>query len=188
MSAEMEHKEDEIGFITVSGNIKQGFVGGFLLLNRVGRPLEFHCTTPVVPNRAQEILYGKTLRSFLFGEQIAQALLAHSRPEVSLIFTNLPEMLLAQKEIELPLVFIMSRKTDQVFSDEDLQRVLSSVPGMNSNQWKFLVKEKYILVFADNILKLLSHFSDQFDLLLASMEPMEPFDRIRSAVEEARKQ
>ncbi|MDO5580910.1 MAG: hypothetical protein Q4G69_07225 [Planctomycetia bacterium] len=188
MSAESEPKEDRVGFITVSGNMKQGFVGGYLLLNRVGRPLEFHCTTPVVPNRAQEILYGNTLRSYLFGDQIAQALLAYSKPDLSMIFTNLPEILLAQKETELPLIFILARKPDQVFSEENFREKLASVPGLIPDQWEFLSKDKYILVFTREKVKSDSSLSSQFDLLLASMEPMEPFDRIRSAVEEARKQ
>ena len=59
-----------IGFLTVVTIPDQGLVGGYLVLNAAARPLEFHCTTPVRANRAQEILYGPTLRPYLFGEQI----------------------------------------------------------------------------------------------------------------------
>ena len=52
-----------IGFLTVTRDLEQGLFGGYLLLNALGRPLEFHCTAPVRPNRAQEILYGPTLDS-----------------------------------------------------------------------------------------------------------------------------
>ncbi len=65
-----------IGFLSVIEHDELGLFGGYLVLNMAGRPLEFHCTSPVRPNRAQEILYGPTLRPFLFGEQIGQALLS----------------------------------------------------------------------------------------------------------------
>ena len=65
-----------LGFLTVLEHDEHGLVGGYLLLNMAGRPLEFHCTVPVRPNRAQQILFGPTLRPYLYGEQIGQALLA----------------------------------------------------------------------------------------------------------------
>ena len=58
-----------LGFLTVIECARDGFVGGLLILNQLGRPLEFHCSVPVRPNRAQEILYGPTLCGFLCGER-----------------------------------------------------------------------------------------------------------------------
>ena len=57
-----------IGFLTVTEHAEHGLFGGYLILNVSGRPLEFHCTAPLKPSRAQEILYGPTLRPFLFGD------------------------------------------------------------------------------------------------------------------------
>ena len=53
-----------------------------------GRPLEFHCTAPIKPNRAQEILYGPTLDAFLYGEQIGRTLLAEAKIEPLLVCTD----------------------------------------------------------------------------------------------------
>ena len=47
-----------LGFLTVLEHPQHGLFGGYLLLNLAGRPVEFHCTAPVKPNRAQQILYG----------------------------------------------------------------------------------------------------------------------------------
>ena len=63
-----------IGFLTVVEHQETGLTGGYLVLNTLGRPVEFHCTAPLKTNRAQEILYGPTLRPFLYGEQIGQTL------------------------------------------------------------------------------------------------------------------
>jgi len=56
-------------------------------------PLEFHCTAPVKPNRAQQILYGPTLEPYLFGEQIGQSLLSKAAVEPEVICTDRPPAL-----------------------------------------------------------------------------------------------
>ena len=40
-----------LGFFTVLEHEQQGLIGGYLILNQAGRPLEFHCTAPVKANR-----------------------------------------------------------------------------------------------------------------------------------------
>jgi hypothetical protein len=77
-----------IGFLTVVESEQWGFTGGLLILNVAGRPLEFHCTAPLKPNRAQVILYGPTLRPFLYGEQIGQTLLSKTKSETLFICTD----------------------------------------------------------------------------------------------------
>src|SRR6187402_1940886 len=76
------------GFLTIVEQPELGLLGGYLVLNAGGRPLEFHCTAPVKPNRAQEILYGPTLRPYLCGEQIGQALVSKAKSDVLLVFTD----------------------------------------------------------------------------------------------------
>ena len=77
-----------LGFLTVVEHAQHGLMGGYLLLNAAGRPLEFHCTAPLKPNRAQQILYGPTLEPYLYGEQIAEALVGKATVEPLLICTD----------------------------------------------------------------------------------------------------
>ena len=55
------------GFLTVVESAAHGVFGGYLLVDVLGRPVEFHCTTPVKVTRAQQILYGATLHGHLHG-------------------------------------------------------------------------------------------------------------------------
>ena len=80
-----ERNSTAIGFLTVVRHEPHGLFGGYLLLNRNGRPLEFHCTAPVKPNRAQEILYGATLESYLYGEAIGATLTAKSSTPIDFL-------------------------------------------------------------------------------------------------------
>ena len=63
-----------MGFLTEIRIGERGYVGGLLVTNHLGRPLEFQCTAPVKPNRTQEILYGPTLVTFLLAELIGRTL------------------------------------------------------------------------------------------------------------------
>lgn len=72
------------GYLLVHEGPDFGWIGGCLLVTEQGRPTEFHCTEPILPSRAEEILYGDTLREHLAGERIAPALLSRvdARPDV----------------------------------------------------------------------------------------------------------
>src|SRR5215469_1926324 len=95
-----------LGFLTVVEHEQHGFFGGYLLLNCNGRPLEFHCTAPVKPNRAQEILYGPTLRPYLCGEQIGQTLISKSTAKPVAVCTDEPAVLAVQEFVSLPVALV----------------------------------------------------------------------------------
>lgn len=75
------------GYLLVVEDELFGHTGGLLIVCERGRPLEFHCTEPVQTTRAQEILFGPTLPSYVRGEQIGQALLAKAKLPVGVLLT-----------------------------------------------------------------------------------------------------
>jgi hypothetical protein len=78
-----------------------------LVLNVAGRPLEFHCTAPIKPNRAQHILYGPTLEPYLFGEQIGQALVAKSAADPLMICTDLRPAMAVRPLVDPPVALVL---------------------------------------------------------------------------------
>ena len=96
-----------MGFLTVVEHPQYGLFGGYLILNTAGRPLEFHCTAPIRPNRAQEILYGPTLESFLYGEQIGQTLISQGSASPLVICTDREPALAAREHVSTPLVLVL---------------------------------------------------------------------------------
>jgi hypothetical protein len=97
-----------IGFLTVCDHAEQGLFGGLLLLNANGRPLEFHCTAPLRTNRAQEILYGPTLRRYLYGEILGPALLGKLKVEPLLLCTDQREALASREFHSIPTLLVVS--------------------------------------------------------------------------------
>ncbi|MEX0937067.1 MAG: hypothetical protein WDZ59_04345 [Pirellulales bacterium] len=95
-----------LGFLTVLEDDELGIFGGYLLVNSTGRPLEFHCTAPVKPNRAQEILYGPTLRPYLYGEQIGATLLEQTKQPPPLVLTDSTPALAVRAHVQTPVALI----------------------------------------------------------------------------------
>src|SRR5262245_4256234 len=105
-----------LGFLTIVENAELGLIGGYLLLNAAGRPLEFHCTAPVKATRTQEILYGPTLKPYLYGEQIGQTLLAKSKLTPVVVCTDSEPVLSVREFTEIPVALLFDAKADRSFS------------------------------------------------------------------------
>lgn len=101
----------QLGFLGVVNIAGTGYVGGLLVTNQLGRPLEFQCTTPVRPNRTQEILYGPTLTSFICADLIGKTLFDRLQVKPQMILCDQPEMLALRAAISLPVGLILSKKS-----------------------------------------------------------------------------
>lgn len=94
-----------LGFLWVA-ETHLGCVGGLLVTNHFGRPLEFQCTTPVRPNRTQEILYGETLKSFLYGELIGATLCSRLAVKPDVLIVGQSELLELRRACDIPIAFL----------------------------------------------------------------------------------
>ena len=102
---------ENLGFLTVIDQFP-GLTGGYLVLNRAGRPLEFHCTVPLSPDRIQQILYGEALQPFLCGERIAQTLIQRSKLPVLSILTDHAAVLPVQSLVSTPIIYVFGEKAN----------------------------------------------------------------------------
>jgi hypothetical protein len=163
-----------LGFLTVVEDAEQGLLGGYLLLNAAGRPLEFHCTAPVKANRAQEILYGATLQPYLYGEQIGQTLLTRSKLTPLVVCTDSEPVLAARDFTHFPLVLVQERKQE------------TGDRGQGESEKQFALARNFVSAAAH-------YASDQQAIRDAwpaqadHLDLLEPFARIREALEEAQK-
>lgn len=110
-----EHARDKVhlGFLRIVAT-DAGFVGGILVTNRLGRPLEFQCTTPVKANRTQEILYGRTLEPFLFSELIGVTLVERLQIKPDLILVNQSALLALREHIAVPLACLEEETAERL--------------------------------------------------------------------------
>lgn len=92
-----------LGFLRIVEQPGNGAVGGLLVTNRMGRPLEFQCTTPVKPNRTQEILYGPTLKPFVYAELIGKTLWERLQVKPHLLLVSQLELLDLRLHVPIPV-------------------------------------------------------------------------------------
>jgi len=172
-----------MGFLTVLEHEQQGLVGGYLILNGAGRPLEFHCTAPVKPSRAQRILFGPTLEPYLYGEQIGQTLLSKGAIEPLVVYTDVERVLSVRDFVSLPvaLVFAGNPATESTITASQWRVDAPHQAGAHLHSFEIGANR---LAVAANRAADEGRIAGTFDTL-ASFDLSEPFERIREAVEEA---
>lgn len=153
-----------LGFLAILQE-PTGTLGGYLVTNSWGRPLEFRLSSAVQPNRVQHILYGDSLPGFLCGELIGKTLVEKATTPVQAIFTDHPHALEARLRLNMPVALVWGGSLP------------SGLPAISAGP------------------NLFTHASEPEDstrikeLLesLGNLDLSEPFLRIREAIAEARR-
>ena len=94
-----------LGFLTIVHE-PTGYMGGYLVTNPWGRPLEFRLSTAVQPNRVQQILYAGTLESYICADLIGKTLLDKTSAPVQLILIDCAAALDLRQRVEVPVVWL----------------------------------------------------------------------------------
>jgi hypothetical protein len=170
------------GYLSAVESAELGFFGGYLLVSMLGRPIEFHCTAPIRPSRAQEILYGPTLQSYLLGEQIAGALLAKSRSKPQIILTDQLTALCHRVKVDVPIVCLLPASGAGQLDAIQFKASTSEPNATNS------------IVVAGHAFELPAGFDADrnaatalLTTLSAHVDLPEPFARIHDAIREAQR-
>lgn len=164
-----------LGFLTVL-NEASGYLGGYLVTNVWGRPLEFRLSTAVQPNRVQQILYGDTLQPYIFADLIGKTLVDKAAATTNLIVTDREPALELRLRLEVPVAWLASANDPHAAA-----RAASGcvVRPASERQGPVLCHPGYPADVAA-IRNILERLDGALDLA-------EPFARIRDAIGEARK-
>ena len=189
MTQRSEKTVPTLGFLTVVEHPQGGLFGGLLVLNLAGRPLEFHCTAPVKANRAQEILYGPTLKPYLYGEQIGGALLAKLKMPTLAVCTDSEHVLALRDQTETPVMLIPSAVPQLVGAEASVEapsyRLDAPQPGLAASHFRTFPLGPFEVAIGNQ------HQADQAAIESIWQEQSidldlnEPFTRILEAIEEA---
>ncbi|MEQ8848128.1 hypothetical protein [Botrimarina sp.] len=137
-------RDAAFGYLLVVDDAALGYTGGLLVVCDRGRPLEFHCTEPVQPSHAQQILYGPTLKDYLCGELIGGALLAKAKLPIAWLFATDDATAAAGRSAGVPTL-VLTPDAPHPAGDSPLAKLAQSI------------------------------------------DPLEPFGRVRDAIREAQR-
>jgi hypothetical protein len=160
--------EWSFGFLTTLESPVHGLFGGYLVVDALGRPIEFHCTTPVKVSRAQQILYGATLDSHLHGRQVGGALLAEAKALPAVVLTDSESMLHVRPHTAFPVALV--QRADAL--------------GAERHPAAFVMGGASIRPHANDA-SLADDLAARLATLATSVDLCEPFERVRAALDEA---
>lgn len=73
----MKPGDSKIGYLMVSSPVPNVYVGGVMVTDLRGLPVEFRYTEPIQPTKIQQVLYGQVLSAYIKREVILETLLKH---------------------------------------------------------------------------------------------------------------
>jgi hypothetical protein len=160
-----------LGFLLIAHEAN-GYVGGYLVTNAWGRPLEFRLSTAVQPNRVQQILYGGTLEPYICADLIGKTLVEKTSVPAGLILTDCALALDLRLRVEVPVVWLAPAEGSTNAAG------VCARPAENGRGAVFCHAR-----FAGDV-PVVQELLQRMD---GMVDPAEPFARIREAMGEARK-
>jgi hypothetical protein len=164
-----------LGFLTIVHE-PSGYLGGYLVTNLWGRPLEFRLSSAVQPSRVQQILYGATLQTYICADLIGKTLVDKTAVGVKLILTDLEPVLDLRQRVEVPVAWLAAA-TDPLAAGFAANGV--AVRPASGLRGPILCHPHY----SGDV----SAISELLDRIDGNLDLTEPFGRIRDAIGEARK-
>jgi hypothetical protein len=148
MDAHPSQTQRSFGFASIRERMPHGYFGGYLVINELARPLEFHCTLPLLPTKAQQILFGATLDEFVCGEQIARAMLSKAKVKPSMVLTDCPAALSVRHWIDVPVFYLHRDGSDDGSGDDGFriprqQRPESETLSRSIGEYEFRWLQSY---------------------------------------------
>ena len=163
-----KNSEVTVGFLSIARVGSSSHIGGYLLLNSLGRPTEFHCTEAVKPTRAQQILYGTTLDAYLYSDLLGKSLLEAAKSNPALIFVD--------SNAALDLINIVDATVLLVVTDADQEHGLQEMTlGQNRIGLPISKDEQ------------LASIPEDMQTQISDWDLSEPFQRIHDAIQETQK-
>ena len=197
----------QVGYLTTLEHQDFGILGGYLVVDAQGRPLEFHCTAPVQPSRAQEILYGHSLRPYLLGEQIGGGLVQAAKLKPQIVVVDQVDLgaFRSDDKTTLALLSIVSRREPNALASGELPRTIdtetpeASAYGSQHSTNRGLKqcpsesKEASAMEIGGHAVTFpfavqdMSSATKILESLAQSIDLAEPFERIQLAIREAQR-
>lgn len=147
-----------------------------MILNTHARPLEFHCTLPVKPSRAQEILYGRTLPDFVCGEQIARALTSKAKLMPQIVLTDCSAVLALGRVSDVLVACLGVSSTSAA---------VASIPSTEPARLRTIKLGEHSATILRDDLHAEERLQQLWRSLDVSIDVCEPFQRIEEALSEA---
>jgi hypothetical protein len=101
-----EPQEIRLAFIDVAVFPDGSIRGGILTTDLETRPYEFRVTSPIKPTQVQQILYGASLKDYVYGELICAPLVKATKEKLSLVLAKEPYIVAMRPLVSIPVILV----------------------------------------------------------------------------------
>ncbi|MEP0860710.1 MAG: hypothetical protein HRF52_04670 [Ignavibacterium sp.] len=101
-------QEIRLAFIEVTVFSDGSIRGGILTTDIETRPFEFRVTSPIKPTQVQQILYGASLKDYVYGELICAPLVKATKEKLSMVLAKDNYLVAMRPLVSTPVIFIQS--------------------------------------------------------------------------------
>lgn len=161
-----------LGFLTIAQD-NGSYVGGYLVANQWGRPLEFRLTSAIQPNKVQHILYGPSLKPYICADLLGKTLVEKTGTPVAAVITDCEAALDVRLSLPIPVAWLTLHDHPLVQKAEAAGLLLKCANG------KVLILHQQHPEDVESLRALLA--------TTVGLDVAEPFTRIADALAEARK-
>ncbi len=84
----MKPQDARLGYLLVTTPIPNVYIGGLMVVDSRGLPVEFRYTEPIQPTKIQQILYGSVLGRYIKNEVILETLIKSLESKPALLVVN----------------------------------------------------------------------------------------------------
>ncbi len=159
---------------------EESFIGGIMVTDDKGLPLEFKYSEPIKPNKVQKIIYGKVLNNYLKEELITKNLINEITKVPTIIIVNEPTMIKGkEKLVKFPVVCIQKTNLARMKNPGENQRIkeneLVFQPYQDINPIRIIFGSPDP-DFQEKIILMIKEISRKMDIY-------EPLERVGKAIE-----
>ncbi len=115
-----------IGYLAVTGGDPFGYLGGVLVADEYGLPVEFRHTLPVRPTKLQRALYGNALDRYLRTVVITQRLVVGVEHDVPVVLVSEPSLV---GDARFPLAHLEESGVDPIGAPGVVEPFAGAAPG-----------------------------------------------------------
>ena len=137
-----DHESLRLAFIEIAVFEDGALRGGMLVTDEKTRPYEFRVTSAIKPTSMQTIVYGQTLKEYIYTDLIGLPLLKSAQEPISLGLSRDANILATRPNLDFPIVYLKKAAStdhtrhqvmpvvhEQFHSEEPwVQSVLSGLP------------------------------------------------------------
>ena len=99
-------QEIRLAFIDVTVFSDGSIRGGILTTDIETRPFEFRVTSPIKPTQVQQILYGASLKDYVYGELICVPLVKATKEKLSIVLIKENYLITMRPLVSVPIILV----------------------------------------------------------------------------------